>query len=147
MPAWRMSLRAGIQFIILLFGVAFESVREAQGAECRSLICFGEESEMYLRSHIYYIMEHLIYLILVWMIWDNSQKEADIKTDRFFIFIALADFVDYWITGNNVWYKLPLTYSENSWFFILPFSMNVCSVVCFLLYANWQWRINMNGKR
>jgi len=141
-----MSLRAGIQFIILLFGVAFESVREAQGAECRSLICFGDASEMYLRTHIYYIMEHLIYLILLWMVWDNSQRPHDIKTDRFFIFVGVADFADYWITGNNVWEFLPLTYSKDSWYFILPFSMNVVSVVCFIIYANWQWRIS-NGKQ
>lgn len=140
-----MTSRAIIQLLILILSVAFEAVREGQGAACRSLICF--DHDLYLRWHIYAIMEHLIYLILLWMIWDNSQKDEDVKTDRFFIFIALADFADYWITGNNVWYRIPLTYSETGFYFIIPFSMNVLSVVCFIFYANWQWRINMNGKQ
>jgi hypothetical protein len=84
---------------------------------------------------------------MAWMIWDNSQTDVDVKTDRFFIFVALADFADYWITGNNIWYRIPITYSDNSWFFIVPFSMNVLSVVCFIIYSNRQWRMATNGNQ
>lgn len=139
-----MTKRATIQLFILILSVAFEAVREGQGEACRSLICY-EYGNIYLRWHIYYIMEHFIYIVMCWMIWDNSQKPEDVKTDRFFIFIALADFADYWVTGNNIWYRIPLTFSNDSWFFIVPFSMNLVAVVCFIIYANWQWKVN--GKR
>lgn len=139
-----MSLRATCQFFIILIGVLFEAVREGQGADCYSLLCI---EEIYLRSFIYFLCEHFIIISLAVMVWQNSGTERDIKTDRFFVLLCIVDFVDYLITGNNVWEKLPLTYSENSWFFILPLSMNVVSVVCFIIYANWQWRITTNGNR
>lgn len=76
------------------------------------------------------------------MIWDNSQTEADVKTDRFFIFIAVLDLADFFITGNNLWWSYQLTYSKDGFYFIVPFSMNVLSVVCFIIYSHRQWKMN-----
>ena len=134
-----MSLRATYQLFLLVLGVLFESVREAQGTDCYALIYF---EEIYLRSFIYYCMEHFIIISLVIMIWQNSQKVEDIKTDRFFVILCVLDLVDYLVTGNNVWEFIPLTHSKDSWYFILPLSMNVLTVACFLIYSNWQWRMN-----
>ncbi len=138
-----MTKRATYQFLLILIGVLFESIREGQGASCYALICF---EEIYLRSFIYFVCEHFIIISLAVMVWQNSGTEQDIKTDRFFVVLCIADAIDYGVTGNNVWEFIPLTYSKDSWFFILPLSMNVVSVVCFIIYANWQWRIS-NGKR
>lgn len=138
-----MSLRATCQFFLILISVVFEAVREGQGVSCYSILCI---EEVYLRSFIYFCMEHFIIISLAVMVWQNSQKPEDIKTDRFFVLLCMLDFVDYLVTGNNVWEKLPLTYSENSWFFILPFSMNVLMVLCFGLYSHRQWKIS-NGNQ
>ena len=139
-----MTKRATYQFFLILISVLFESVRGGGWTGCYSLLCI---EQVYLRSFIYFVCEHFIIISLAVMVWQNSGTEQDVKTDRFFVILCVLDLVDYLVTGNSIWDKLLLNSSENSWFFILPLSMNVVSVVCFLFYANWQWRITMNGKR
>jgi hypothetical protein len=139
-----MSNRATYQFCLIVISVLFESVRGGGWTGCYSLLCM---EEIYLRSFIYFLCEHFIIISLAVMVWQNSGTEQDIKTDRFFVLLCVVDLMDYVVTGNVVWEKLLLTSSKDSWFFILPLSMNVVSVVCFFIYANWQWRINMNGRR
>lgn len=134
-----MTKRATIQLLLLVLSVAFEAVRQGQGVGCYSLLCI---EQIYLRSFLYFIIEHFIIIVLAIMVWQNSQQDEDIKTDRFFVILCVADLLDYLVTGNNLWFKIPLTYSETSWFFIVPFSMNVFSVVCFIIYANRQWKTN-----
>lgn len=137
-----MTKRAIYQFILILISVLFESVRKDDVEACFSFLCM---ELIHVESFIYFICEHFIIISLALMVWFNSQLEQDIKTDRFFVLLCIVDFVDYLLTGNNLWYESPQFYFSEHWFFRVPISMNLCMVVVFLLYAIRQWKLN--GKR
>lgn len=139
-----MTWRATYQFFLILISVLFESVRKDDIEACFSLLCM---ENIHVESFIYFICEHFIIISIAIMVWQNSQKEQDIKTDRFFVILCMADFVDYVVSGNNVWWESPKLYFTEHWFFRVPISMNVLMVVCFLLYAIGQWRTTMNGRQ
>jgi len=139
-----LSKRATYQFVLILISVLFESVRKDDIEACFSLLCV---ESIHVESFIYFICEHFIIISLAVMVWQNDQKLQDVKTDRFFVLLCIVDFVDYVVTGNNVWWKSPKLYFTEHWFFIVPISMNVCMVVVFLLYSIKQWKITMNGRQ
>lgn len=139
-----MTRRAIYQFVLLVISVSFEAVRHKDYVDCFSVLCM---EEIHITSFIYYVGEHFIIIALAVMVWKNDAADVDLKTDRFFVILCVLDFVDYLLTGNNVWWKSPKLQLSSDWFLVLPISMNLCSVVFFIIYANWQWRITTNGKQ
>lgn len=137
-----MTSRAIYQLSLLVISVLFESVRKDDVEACFSLLCM---EQIHVESFIYFLCEHFIIISLAVMVWQNDGKVRDLETDRFFVLLCVVDFLDYLVTGNNVWLKSPKMYFAEHWFVRVPVSMNVVAVVCFIFYANWQWR--MNGTR
>lgn len=138
MPSGRLSLRAIIQFLVLLIGVAFESVRTGQGQITPFLLSAQPE---WFRSYVYNFCEHLKFITLALMSWQGSRAE-DYKTDKFFVFLAVLDFLDYIVTGNNLWYSLTVIPHGDGFGLIVPVSMNVVGLIVFGFYAHEQWKTN-----
>jgi hypothetical protein len=133
-----MPLRAFIQFLVILIGVAFEAVRMGQGEITPFLL---NDQVEWFRSYVYYVCEHLKFITISLMMWLGSRPE-DFKTDRLFVMLAALDFFDYVLWGNNLWFSITVIPHENGFGFILPMSMNVFSLVVFGSYVYWQWKTN-----
>lgn len=138
MPSRWMPLRAIIQFLILLVGVAFEAVRMGQG-EIQPFIIHGQSE--WFRSYIYYVCEHLRFIAVCLMMWLGS-RAGDFKTDRLFVMLVALDFFDYIFWGNNLWFSFTVIPHGNGYGLILPISMNLFSLVVFATYVFRQWKMN-----
>lgn len=137
MPSRGMSLRAVILFLVILVGVAFESVRTGQGVQYPFLT---DHPEWY-RSYVYNFCEHLKFITISLMMWLGSRAE-DFKTDRLFVILAGLDFADYLITGNNLWWSYTIIPHGEGFGWIIPFSMNTVSLAIFGLYVFRKWKMN-----
>jgi hypothetical protein len=134
-----MTKRATIQFLIILVGISFEAIGKGYGFFKPFPLSEYLES---IRGYVYYICEHFKFIALALMVWLFPAKASDYKTDGLFVVLAVLDFGDYLLTGNNVWIGIPIFEGHKP---IFPVSMNMVSIVAFFLYANKQWR--MNGER
>ncbi len=131
-----MTQRATILFLVILIGVTFEAMGLGYGMNPM----FPLSSEIVsVRGYVYYVCEHLKFIALSLMMFLPA-SDRDIKTDRLFVALAVLDFLDYLLVGNNVWLSVPLPGKP-----ILPISMNTVSIVVFFLYARKQWRMNGYG--
>jgi hypothetical protein len=133
-----MSLRALIQFLVILSGVAFEMVRTGQGLVTPFVLHSQEE---WFRSYVYYFIEHIKFITICLMMWMGARAD-DFKTDSVFVMLAVADFIDYILYGNNVWISITVIPHENGFGLILPISMNVFSLILFGLFAHREWKMN-----
>jgi|SRR5690242_8992186 len=144
-----MTTRALLQLILLVIGVAFEHIRMGQGLrewfilinalEVKESDFFGIKE--YYRQYIYYTCEHIKFIGISVMMWQGTKPEY-FKTDRLFVILAVLDYVDYVLWGNNLWfYKEIIPHGEGFGLLFLV-SMNLVSVVCFGIYAHFQWKEN-----
>lgn len=131
-----MTKRATIQFLIILIGMAFEAAGKGYGFMHPFILTDFQAS---IRMYIYDNCEHLKFILLALMVWLFPAKASDYKTDGLFVALAVLDFGDYLLTGNNVWLGIQLFDGYKAQF---PVSMNTVSIVAFFLYANKQWRMN-----
>jgi hypothetical protein len=131
-----MTKRATIQFLIILVGVAFEAAGKGYGFMHPFLFTDFQAS---IRIYIYDNCEHLKFIAMALLVWRYPASAADFKTDGLFVALAVLDFGDYLLTGNNVWFGIQLLEGYKAQF---PVSMNTVSLVVFFLYANKQWRMN-----
>lgn len=127
-----MRRRVIIQFVILIIGVAFEVMGKGYGHAQLFLLSNYQES---IRGYVYYICEHFKFIALAVLMWIDKPKETDFNTDRLFVILAFLDFVDYLVTGNDIWFGFGVKP-------MLPISMNTMSILIFGLYAYQQWRTN-----
>ena len=127
-----MTLRVFIQFGIIVIGVAFEAMGKGYGRAQLFLLSNYQES---IRGYVYYICEHLKFISLAVLLWLYPAKKEDFNTDRLFVILACLDFVDYLVTGNDVWFGFGVKP-------MLPISMNTMSILIFGLYAYHQWKRN-----
>jgi hypothetical protein len=136
-----MQLRSVIQFLVLLIGVAFESVRTGQGEITPFLI--SDQSEWF-RSFIYNICEHIKFIAISVMMWRGSRSE-DYHTDKLFVVLAVLDFIDYLVMGNNMWWSFTLIPHAGGFGLVIPMSMNVLGLIVFGTYILAQWNHKTNG--
>jgi len=143
--------RGVYQFLVLLIGVAFESIRNKHvEIEPFLLINFfdvhrdhywmGSEA---MRGYAYNFLSHIQWIAVVLMMWKGASAE-DYKLDRVFFILFVLDFLDYILWGNNLWFSITVIPHENGFGLILPMSMNVLSLLVFGFYVFRQWK---NGKQ
>lgn len=135
-----MTRRATIQFLVLLVGILFESIGKDYGTF--SPFPFSHIVDASIRHYVYDICEHFKFIALALLVWRYPAGAADFKTDGLFVALAVLDFGDYLLTGNDVWFGFIFIEGYKAQF---PVSMNTLSLLIFFLYANKQWR--MNGER
>lgn len=111
--------------LIMLFGAVFLIVPESNNAPTYALFPLRAKAEINLQTYVYFIFEHFQLMALSFII------AAEAKTYRLscmaFFWLQVADFIDYLISYNAVWFHAGL----------LPVSMNLVSVVifgCVVLY-------------
>jgi len=148
-----MRQRAILQLLLIAIGVAFEHIRMGQGLrewfflinvlEVKESDFFGIKE--FYRQYIYYTCEHIKFIGICVMMW-RGPKPEDFKTDRFFVILAVMDFVDYVLWGNNLWIYKEIIPHGNGFGLLALLSMNLVSVVCFGIYAHLQWKIS-NGNQ
>jgi hypothetical protein len=128
--------RAWFQFWIILIGIFFEFMGTGYDhADFFPLVNYQES----IRGYIYNDFEHVKFIMLALLAWRFPAMAADYKTDGLFVVLAILDFGDYLLTGNNVWFGIKLSDTYKAQF---PVSMNTISLAVFFLYANKQWRMN-----
>lgn len=101
-------------------------VRNGQDVIHPFLTSHGE----WYRSYVYNICEHLKFITIAVLMWQGVDPKY-YKTDRLFVILAVADFADYLITGNNLWARLDLIPAGDGFGFTLPLSMNSLTFVIF----------------
>lgn len=131
-----MTKRATIQLLVIIIGIAFEVMGTGYGHFSVNRLWHYDES---IRGFVYYSMEHLKFIALVLLMWLFPAHAADYKTDGMFVVLAVLDFVDYLVTGNSVWFSMPILSGHNP---IFPVSMNTISIAIFTIYAHGQWKMN-----
>jgi hypothetical protein len=136
-----MPLRVIIQFLVILIGVAFEAVRTGQGEITPFLI--SDQGEWF-RSYVYNFIEHLKFITISVMMWAGSKVE-DYENDRLFVVLAVLDFIDYLVMGNNLWWSFTLIPYGTGFGLVIPMSMNVLSLIVFGLFILIQWNHKTNG--
>jgi len=155
MPSWWMSIsrntlsRGVIQFLVLLIGVLFESIRNKHYEIAPFLLInlFDVHRDAYwmgteaLRGFIYNFAAHIQWIAVCLMMWQGS-VEDDVKTDRLFFILALLDFIDYLLWGNNLWFSFTLIPHGTGFGLIMPMSMNVVSLIVFGRHIFRRWRMN-----
>lgn len=141
MPSRGMPLRAIIQFLVILIGVAFESVRMGQGEV--SLFFVSDQSEWF-RSYVYNVCEHIKFITVSVMMWAGTKVEH-YETDRLFVVLAVLDFIDYLVMGNNLWWSFTLVPYGTGFGLVIPMSMNVLSLITFGLFILLEWKQQANG--
>lgn len=135
-----MTRRATIQFLVLLTGILFESIGKDYGTF--SPFPVSDIVDASVRHYVYDICEHFKFIALVLLMWRSPALAADYKTDGLFVVLAILDFGDYLLTGNDVWFGFQYIEGYKAQF---PVSMNMVSLVWFFIYAHNQWK--MNGSR
>ena len=132
MPPWRLSLmqKRIIYGLILLAGVVFEQFREADvfGSAQAVYSVWGHE-KTWLISHVYFCMEHIKWIVLCVMLMYKNRTE-DYAIDSWFMIIGVADFIDYLLFNNEIWFYLG----------IIPVSFNVVSMAWFSYVAYITYR-------
>jgi len=128
--------RAWFQFWIILIGIFFEFMGTGYGhADFFPLVDYQES----IRAYVYNDFEHAKFIMLALLVWRFPAMAADFKTDGLFVALAVLDFGDYLLTGNDVWFGFNFIEGYKAQF---PVSMNTVSLLVFFLYANYQWRMN-----
>ncbi len=112
-------LKLILLFITLLLGLIF-SILPNSYADPKVGFLFSDE-KIYYSTWVYFAFEHFIFIILSYIIYAESLKyRLALFT---FLVISVADFIDYVLTYNEIWYKIGP----------IPVSMNTLSVVIFAL--------------
>lgn len=131
-----MTRRATIQFLVLLVGILFESIGKGYGTFAPFPL--SDIVDASIRHYVYDICEHFKFIAMALLLWRSPAMAIDYKTDGLFVVLAILDFGDYLLTGNDVWFGIGTKP-------MFPVSMNMFSIVVFTLYAHNQWK--MNGSR
>jgi len=148
-----MTQRAILQLLLIVIGVAFESIRMGQGLMHPFILINALNvpnsdyfsNQEWFRQYVYYFCEHIKFIGISVMMWQGPKPE-DFKTDRLFVILAVVDFIDYILWGNNLWIYKEIIPHGDGFGLLFLLSMNLCSVVVFLIYAIKQWKIS-NGKQ
>lgn len=88
---------------------------------------FFSDVRLYLDTYLYFVFEKLTTIILIWIIAAESRDFR--KPLQIFFWLAVADFVDFLLTYNSIWFT--------AWRF--PISMNIVKVVIFGLVIINEW--------
>lgn len=80
-----------------------------------------------VQTHIYFICEKLVLVILAWIIAAES-KEYRTALQVFF-WLVVVDFIDYIFTYNSIWFRL----------YGFPISMNIMKVAIFGFVVSREW--------
>lgn len=103
----------------MLFGAVFLVIPRNNNAPTFALFLFAPDDRINIQSYVYFIFEHFQLMALCYIIASEA-KTYGLSCKTFF-WIQVADFVDYLLSYNAVWFHAGL----------LPVSMNLVSVVVF----------------
>ena len=105
--------------LTILFGAVFLVIPESNNAPTYELFPFRDGAQINLQTYVYFIFEHFGWVALSFIVASEARTfKLSCKT---FFWLQVADFVDYLLTYNTVWFHLGL----------LPISMNLAKVVIF----------------
>lgn len=117
-------MKIGLYFLcVLLLGLFFELAEPIEKAFFpgqRNFLLLVEYP-MYFRSFVYYICEHLTYILLALIVFFEV-PEAKLYAGTFMI-LEFLDGIDFWVTGNGTWATI------DGW----PITFNVIKVSLFVL--------------
>jgi len=101
--------------VVLLMGVLFAAVPVGDGKIGFVFV----EGSIRVVDYIYFVMEHVIKIILCYVIYAEAVKY---RTALFiFLWIQVADLADFCLTFNNPWFHVG----------IIPVTMNTVGIVIF----------------
>lgn len=115
--------------LTFLVGLIFELTKRGL-PEMEGLFPFVNDTQ-FLRSHIYFICEHIKVIMLSVVICLSPKLTIVTKT---YMYICLFELVDYLLTNNNVYFKA---------FNYVPISYNTISIVIFTvvcIFDKWEPR-------
>lgn len=104
---------------VMLFGAVFLVIPRNNNAPTYALFPFVPEAKINIQSYVYFIFEHFQLMALCYII--ASEAKTYRLSCKTFFWLQVADFGDYLLSYNAIWFNLGL----------LPVSMNLVSVVVF----------------
>jgi len=137
-----MTTRAIIQLLVIVAGMVFEIMGTGYGLIRPFILSnyLGLDHTEPIRALVYNSFEHFKFISISLLMWLYPGRANDFKTDGLFVILAVLDFIDYLLVGNNIWISIHIPNIRP----LIPISMNTFSVTVFCWYACRQWRIN-NG--
>lgn len=114
--------------VIMLFGAVFLVIPENDDAPVYALFPLKSGAEITVQSYVYFIFEHFQLMALCYII--AAEAKTYRRSCKTFFWIQVADFVDYLLTYNKVWFHAGL----------LPISMNVVSLFVFASVVVVEWK-------
>ncbi len=124
-------MRPIIQILIIFIGVCFDAYSFEYNQNNYIHPFMLRNDPTWWGSHIYFICEHIKFITMAILALEGSRT----LLDKLFIYLAIADIVDYFLTNNAIWYRLPLAQDIG-----LPVSINTLSLIIFGYYfilAKW----------
>lgn len=111
-------------FVTLLTGITFLMFPNSPTAE--SYFPFSD-MQLYLKTHVYYIFEKLIMIVLAYIIASESKEYK--QAVWVFFGLMVCDLIDYLLTYSSIWFNLGP----------IPVSMNTTKVFIFGLTIFYEW--------
>ena len=105
--------------IVILLGAVFLVVPESNNAPTFAMFPLKPDATIAIQFYVHFVFEYLGWIALSFIVASEARTfKLSCKT---FFWLQVADFVDYLLTYNSVWFHLGL----------LPISMNLAKVLVF----------------
>lgn len=104
---------------IMLFGAVFLVIPRNNNPPMYALFLLDRDATISIQSYVYFIFEHFQLMALCYII--ASEAKTYRLSCKTFFWLQVADFSDYLLSYNAIWFNLGL----------LPVSMNLMSVAVF----------------